>query len=75
MVKSNTMLQAGLNQLEGAYEVCVDKWPGGLQGIIVVAFGCKMHDHISLGDEAIDNPRIANIALDKLIAPLKPCKV
>lgn len=63
------MLEARLQQVEGADDVGLDELAGAIDAAIDVAFGGQVHDGIGLvvGDGGVDRGSVGNVDLSELV--------
>ena len=69
------MFHTRLNQFKSSNYVGVYKRPWRFQRIVVVAFGSKVNDNVSFGNQRINNSCIADVAFNEFILTLETVKV
>lgn len=66
VVVADAVLADGLQQAEGALHVGAQERLGVRDGVVVVALGGVVHDGVVARDDAIQQPRVADVAHDEL---------
>lgn len=68
VVVADAVLADGLQQAEGALHVGAQERLGVGDGVVVVALCGVVHDGVVAGDDAVQQPRVADVAHDELHA-------
>ena len=68
VVVADAVLSDGLEQAEGALDVGAQEGLGVGDGIVVVGLGGVVHDGVVAGDDAFQQPGVADVAHDELHA-------
>ena len=68
VVVADSVLADGLQQAEGALHVGAQERLGVGDGVVVVALGGVVHDGVVARDDAVQQPRVADVAHDELHA-------
>ena len=68
VVVADAVLADGLEQAEGALDVGAQEGLGVGDGVVVVGLGGVVHDRVVAGDDAVQQPGVADVAHDELHA-------
>ena len=68
VVVADAVLADGLQQAEGTLDVRAQERLGVRDGVVVVALGGVVHDRVVAGDDAVQQPGVADVAHDELHA-------